>query len=244
MKRCALKSIPIRLVAVSVCFLAFNTGYGITQAACIPGQDKACPVLLRMSPGAWMINATGSVSAERPDYYFKFRAKAGQMIVIKTIGGGLKTGPGISMSGPNGAFAVNEDTQYMLSATGAYLIDLRANLMSEGPFGQFKMTLRIPDLPTQVGECVNTRVKLVATRLGTPGSGSTVLFQNGGSQVSYDTVASIDQSRKGDPVRMCLVSIPQNCPEGDYRGRKYRTTNLRSHQTCTEYDSPHLCGGA
>jgi hypothetical protein len=244
MKRCALNSISIRLVVASVCFSAFNTGYGVAQAACILGQQKACPVLLRMSPGAWTIDATGSVSAEQPDYYFKFYAKAGQMIVIKTIGGGLKTGPGISMSGPNGDFAVNEDTQHMLPATGAYLIDLRANLMSEGPFGQFKMTLRIPDLPTLVGECVNTRVKLVATRLGTPGSGSTVLFQNGGSQVSYDTVPAIDQSRKGDPVRMCLVYIPRNCPEGDYRGRKYRTTNLRSHQTWTEYDSEHLCGGA
>jgi hypothetical protein len=100
------------------------------------------------------------------------------------------------------------------------------------------------DLPGRVGECVTTAIKEVGTRLGTPGSGSAVSFENGGSQVGYDTVAAIDRSRPGDPVRMCLVSIPKNCPKGDERGRLYRTTNLRTHQSWTLADSAHMCGGA
>ncbi len=100
-------------------------------------------------------------------------------------------------------------------------------------------------LPKQVGQCVNTTVKSIGTRLeGTPGSGSAVDFQNGGYQVSYDTVPAVEQSRRGDPVRMCLVSIPKNCPKGDDRGRVYRTTNLRTNQSWQLPDSEHMCGGA
>ena len=106
-------------------------------------------------------------------------------------------------------------------------------------------------LPTQVGQCTNTAIKDVTTRLQDgatnrpiPGSGSAVDFANGGYQVSYDTIAAIDQSRPGDPVTMCLVSIPKGCPPGDKRGITYKTTNLRTHGVWTLPDSEHMCGGA
>jgi hypothetical protein len=112
---------------------------------------------------------------------------------------------------------------------------------------------RVGDLPKRVGDCVNTKIYWVGTRLGCsrgvgcrndPDSGSAVNFKNGGSQVTYDTVPAIEESRKGDPVRMCLVSIPRNCPKGDNRGREYRTTNLRTRKSWTLPDSEHQCGGA
>lgn len=104
---------------------------------------------------------------------------------------------------------------------------------------------RAGDLPRRVGACVRTRIKSVETRLeGTPGSGSAVSFKNGGYQVSYDTVPAIEHSKAGDPVWMCLVSIPRHCPKGDNRGRVYRTTNLRTHKTWKLPDSEHMCGGA
>jgi len=104
-------------------------------------------------------------------------------------------------------------------------------------------------LPQRVGLCVETRIKSVETRLvdgSTPitGSGSAVTFVNGGYQVSYDTVPAIEHSRPGDPVRMCLISIPQGCPRGDERGRLYKTTNLRTHRSWTLRDAEHMCGGA
>ena len=106
-------------------------------------------------------------------------------------------------------------------------------------------------LPTQVGQCTGTTIKDVTTRLQdgvtnqpVPGSGSAVDFVNGGYQVSYDTIAAVSQSRAGDKVTMCLVSVPQGYPPGDDRGRTYKTTNLRSHGSWTLPDSEHMCGGA
>jgi len=101
------------------------------------------------------------------------------------------------------------------------------------------------ELPKHVGQCAKTRIKSIETRLeNAPDSGSAVSFVNGGYQVSYDTVPAIVHSKVGDPARMCLVSIPKNCPKGDDRGRVYRTTNLRTHKSWKLMDSEHMCGGA
>jgi hypothetical protein len=98
--------------------------------------------------------------------------------------------------------------------------------------------------PTRVGHCSMT-VKWVGTRLdNTPGSGSAIQFRNGGYQVSYDQVAAVDRSRPGDPVRMCLISLPKDCPLGDDRGRVYKTTNLRTRRSWSLRDAEHMCGGA
>ncbi len=114
-------------------------------------------------------------------------------------------------------------------------------------FGTFAATTqaRAEDLPKRVGECSNTTIKTIETRLeGMPTSGSAVRFENGGYQVSYDTDPAIQRSKAGDPVKVCLVYIPQHCPKGDKRGRIYRTTNLRTHQSWKLPDAEHGCGGA
>jgi hypothetical protein len=106
-------------------------------------------------------------------------------------------------------------------------------------------------LPIQVGQCTNTTIKGITTRLQDgstnkpiAGSGSAVDFANGGYQVSYDTIPAITQSRAGDPVTMCLVSMPTGCPPGDRRGITYKTTNQRTHGSWTLPDAEHMCGGA
>jgi hypothetical protein len=106
-------------------------------------------------------------------------------------------------------------------------------------------------LPTRVGACVVTNIESIETRLvdgathqPMPGSGSAVRFANGGYQVSYDTVLAIEESRKGDRVRMCFVSTPLNCPRGDDRGKVYNSTNLRTHKSWRLPDAEHSCGGA
>src|ERR1022692_2554021 len=77
-------------------------------------------------------------------------------------------------------------------------------------------------LPTVVGRCSDTTIERIGPRLvNQPGSGSGIVYANGGSQVSYDVIAAIHRSRRGDRVRLCLVSIPKNCPPGDDRGRVY-----------------------
>lgn len=106
-------------------------------------------------------------------------------------------------------------------------------------------------LPTTPGTCVWTKIKRLEHRLGEgkdgpwlPDSGSAVEFTNGGDQVSYEELDAVHNSRAGDPVLMCLVSIPQHCPKGDNRGRVYTTTNLRTEESWTMADSEHRCGGA
>ena len=131
--------------AISAAFaMVLVAGWGPAQAApCSPG-DENCPVLLKMRAGAISITAAGSVSAERPDFYFQFGARGGQKMTIHTEGGGLKTGPGIPITGPNGfQDAVDEDTPFPLPATGDYVVVLHANTMSDGPFGRFVMTMTI-----------------------------------------------------------------------------------------------------
>ena len=104
---------------------------------------------------------------------------------------------------------------------------------------------RLADCRSASATARRPSIKSVETRLeNAPDSGSAVSFRNGGYQVSYDTVPAIVHSKAGDPVRMCLVSIPKHCPKGDHRGKVYRTTNLRTHKSWKLMDSEHMCGGA
>ncbi len=102
-------------------------------------------------------------------------------------------------------------------------------------------------LPLKEGECTSTRVEDFGGRLRGDtnfSTGTYVDLTNGGTQVDYDKNAAIIASRKGDPVLMCLTSIPKNCPPDDDRGRMYTVTNLRTKQSWSLPDSQHMCGGA
>jgi hypothetical protein len=133
-----------RFAALAACVMAVGGLSAATAApACTPGAE-ACPVVLKMAPGATSIRASGSVSGERPDYYFTFEARAGQTLTIHIVGGNIKSGPGIPITFPNGGGGgVDVDTPFALPATGAYVILLHANTMSEGPFGRFELTLQV-----------------------------------------------------------------------------------------------------
>jgi len=100
-------------------------------------------------------------------------------------------------------------------------------------------------LPRNVGSCALTRVSRVASRLeGDPGSGSAIEEANGAMQISYDEIAAVDASRRGDPVLVCLVGLPRDCPPGDDRGKTYAAANLRTLGAWSAADSEHMCGGA
>jgi hypothetical protein len=103
----------------------------------------------------------------------------------------------------------------------------------------------------RLGGCVRTTIKRVSQRLEDgqthrviPDTGSAVELNNGVYGVSYDQIAAVNDSRKGDPVYTCLVKLPRNCPAGDNRGKLYTTTNLRTDQSWTLPDAEHMCGGA
>src|SRR5262245_53018444 len=100
-------------------------------------------------------------------------------------------------------------------------------------------------LPTHILTCGGSVIVEIGPRLeGDTSSGTSVFFKNGGTQVSYEKIEAIVNSKKGDHVLICLVFIPKNCPEGDTRGKIYTTTNLRTLASWTAQDSQHSCGGA
>ena len=103
---------------------------------------------------------------------------------------------------------------------------------------------RAEELPTEIGACSETTITDIGYRLGDPDSGSAISYANGGVQVSYDTVPAIHRSQIGDAVQLCLVSIPEDCPPGDDRGKVYSATNLRTGESWEAPDSQHSCGGA
>ena len=102
-------------------------------------------------------------------------------------------------------------------------------------------------LPSHILACGGSVVTDIGGRLeGDPdfSSGTSVFYENGGSQVSYEKISAIVSSKKGDHVLICLVFAPSHCPEGDVRGKIYTTTNLRTLESWTLPDSQHSCGGA
>jgi hypothetical protein len=102
-------------------------------------------------------------------------------------------------------------------------------------------------LPTRLLACGGNVITEIGPRLQgdkTFSTGTTVVFRNGGSQVSYEKEPAIVKSRKGDHVLICLVFVPDHCPPGDDRGKMYTTTNLRTLESWTLPDSEHSCGGA
>ena len=106
-------------------------------------------------------------------------------------------------------------------------------------------------LPSAVGQCASTHIKTLTTRLGddpletaTPDAGSAATFTNGGGSVSYDREPGLAASKVGDPVEMCLIAIPRDCPRDDDRGRVYYSLDLVAKGSWALPDSEHLCGGA
>ena len=125
-----------------------------------------------------------------------------------------------------------------------------AAAMLSGPAPVIGQTRVGTAMPTVAGTCAFTRVARVHHRLvgednrPIPDSGSAVELANGVYGVSYEQLPAVDESRPGDRVLTCLVSIPRGCPPGDRRGRVYTTTNLRTEQSWTLPDAAHRCGGA
>jgi len=103
---------------------------------------------------------------------------------------------------------------------------------------------RAEPLPTEIGACSETTITDIGYRLGDPDSGSAISYANGGVQISYDTIPEIHRSNVGDAVKLCLVSLPEDCPPDDDRGKIDSATNLRTGETWEASDSQHSCGGA
>jgi len=99
------------------------------------------------------------------------------------------------------------------------------------------------EIPTVVGQCVKTTISELTTRVG-PGSGDVVGYPGDLYGVSYGTVDGLKGSRVGDKVKLCLVSVPEDCPPDDERGKVYSAFNSRTGLGWELPDAGHMCGGA
>jgi hypothetical protein len=103
----------------------------------------------------------------------------------------------------------------------------------------------------RASQCFSTRVRRVENRLQEgidgpfiPGSGSVLRMTDGHYIVDENQVKAMDRSRRGDRIRMCVRSLPANCPPGDTRGIVYRVRDVTTGLRWTSGDSEHSCGGA
>lgn len=108
--------------------------------------------------------------------------------------------------------------------------------------GRAGVRLAVPSDFPKTGTCYRTRIKKVS-------DGRFVAYDNGvGTAVALSDGAAFEilRSRVGDPVRMCVVHIPENCRADDLRGIRYGIRNLRTGDRWERYGtiSLHLCWGA
>ena len=114
-------------------------------ASCVPG-DEACPAVVHMAPGATSVLIKGELTKARPTYYFKFTARAGQMLTIDPVKDpGIKWGAGVPITFPGGkgGDAIDPGQPFKLPSSGEYVIELLANTMADNPFGPFVVKLTI-----------------------------------------------------------------------------------------------------
>lgn len=108
-------------------------------SACQSGA-RDCPINVRMARGTDTITLRGTTVEGRDCCTYRFWARAGQTLhwqftgpasrMVVTYPNGEADGPGIPAELP-------------LPASGFYLFDLHPNLMADGAYGSYQLTLTI-----------------------------------------------------------------------------------------------------
>jgi hypothetical protein len=132
--------LDLAVAAAGLWMLAVAAG---PASACTPG-DGACPIVLKMVPGAVSVTTSGELTLKRPTSAFRFEARAGQTVLVHVSGPVTKSQ--LPFSGPINVDAggdFNQDQPFKLPTSGVYGFTLYANMMAEGAFGPFELTLTI-----------------------------------------------------------------------------------------------------
>lgn len=159
----------------------------------------------------------------------------------KSVMSGLPAGERIVMRDSERAWIVSKDRacgKAARNACAARMSRQRADYLDR------QWATRIAPRP---GQCFSTTIKEVGNRLDgdtDDTTGASVTYADGHYMVDYESSRRKLGFRAGDPVRLCVVSLPTNCPRGDHRGITYRATDLTTRRTWTAADSEHGCGGA
>ena len=102
----------------------------------------------------------------------------------------------------------------------------------------------IDRMPVRLGRCVMTTVKEAQAEQSESTIAYTATTQDGksGSQVADRYIVGVYNSKHGDSVKICLKSVPTDCAFGDWKGRVYSATNMRTGETWDAPDSRLTCG--
>jgi hypothetical protein len=112
---------------------------GAAQAACVPGAD-ACPIRIRFRPGTDRVTVFGRLTRHRSRVSYAFRARARQTLTWTFRGPAIRTViryPNGDTDGPGLPHRIR------LPRSGTYVFTVSSNLMADGIFGPFRLTLRI-----------------------------------------------------------------------------------------------------
>ena len=99
-----------------------------------------CPIRIHMARGTDTIVLTGRTRQNTECCDYVFQARAGQMLSYKVEGAALRT----ILTYPNGDVdGPGVPNPVQLPATGTYRFGVHPNLMAEGAFGRYRLTLTI-----------------------------------------------------------------------------------------------------
>ena len=76
------------------------------------------------------------------------------------------------------------------------------------------------------------------------GASGIVFTSDMGMVTPFRYSPTLEASRRGDRVEVCIISIMKGCPKGDNRGTEYFAKNRRTGLSWTGQNGSHQCGGA
>ena len=140
MARMAFGSALLRAALVpAVCLASTVLPDMAASTACTAGAQD-CPITVRMAPGSDTIVLDGHLKQNADCCAYAFEARAGQMLTWDFDGPAERatiTYPNGDVDGPGVPASI------LLPATGAYVFRVSPNLMAEGSFGPFRLTITI-----------------------------------------------------------------------------------------------------
>lgn len=110
------------------------------MAACIPGAAE-CPIDVEMARGSDTITLTGVLTQNVDCCAYSLQVRAGQVMTWKETGATVRT----TIAYPNG----DQDGPGLPSSipfpqSGQYIFTVHPNLMADGAFGPFSLSITIP----------------------------------------------------------------------------------------------------
>jgi hypothetical protein len=130
---------PLRLTAILAALAMTPVLMSAVPAAAQDDDDAHCTTI-HMQRGTDRIVLQGRLTQERASYCYRFKARAGQVLKWSLSGPATRLVIGYPDGNGDGP-GIPERIE--LTQTGAYTFTVGANLMADGAFGHFRLTMVI-----------------------------------------------------------------------------------------------------